>query len=669
LLKFLLKFDWPHELLSTYSMKKLLLFVFLFADHPNTFAQYSRYIIQLKDKAGTPFSIIDPSQFLTQRSISRRTRYNIPVDQSDLPVTPAYLDSIRLAGNVTIINVSKWLNQVCIQTTDAAALSKINTYSFVLASSPIAPRAQSITAPVNKQLDPPKDTAAAIAARPQNPADLYNYGVAYPQVNLHHAEFLHNQGFGGEGMQLALMDAGFYHYKTLPTFDSIRNNNQILGTWDFVANEASVDEDYVHGMNCLSIIAANLPGSFMGTSPKSSFYLFRTEDITSEYPVEEQNWAAAAEKADSLGVDVFSVSLGYNLFDNSNFNYTYSDMDGNTSIIARACDLAAKKGILVVVAAGNNGNSSWKYITTPADADSILTVGAVNAARQIAGFSSYGPSADGQIKPDVAAIGVNAVIADQNTGGPTYGNGTSYACPIMAGIVTCLWQAFPEVNNMSIIDALRKSSDRSETPDDRTGYGIPDARKAFVSLIKKLYTGQISINDTCKTRIAFTVKAGANMNVVVERKLPADINYVAISTISFTGGFASGNFNYTDDLAALAGGIIIQYRLKMNIAADTSFYLDSATVNYGRSCSPVTEKITLSPNPVTDQLTVLIARNNPVKATVTIHSISGQKVYSNTQQVNGAQKIIIPMKQMSRGVYFVTVFLNNKKELVKKIIR
>ncbi|MEP7142574.1 MAG: S8 family serine peptidase [Ferruginibacter sp.] len=650
-------------------MKKLLLFVLLFADHPNTFAQYSRYIIRLNDKAGTPFSISDPSKFLTPRSISRRARYNIPVDQSDLPINPAYLDSIRLSGKVTIINTSKWLNQVCILTTDAAALTKINTYSFVQASSPIAARLQFATAPADKHQYPPNDPAAAVLARPLNPADFYNYGVAYPQVNLNHTEFLHNQGFRGEGMQLAVMDAGFYHYKILPTFDSIRINNQILGTWDFVANEESVNEDFVHGMNCLSTIAANLPGSFVGTSPKSSFYLFRTEDASSEYPVEEQNWAAAAERADSLGADVFSVSLGYDLFDNSSFNYTYSNMDGNTSIISRASDLAAKKGILVVVAAGNEGNSSWKYITTPGDADSVLAVGAVNAAGQIAGFSSYGPSADGQIKPDVAAIGQNAVIADQNTGGPVFGSGTSFACPIMAGLATCLWQAFPEVNNMSIIDALRKSSDRANTPDDRTGYGIPDAKKAFVLLIKKLYTGQFNIDDTCKTRILFTVKAGANMNLIIERKLPAEINYVAISTLNFTGSFASRNYNYTDDLAALAGGISIKYRLKMSIAADTSFYLDSSTVNYDRPCGSVAELITLSPNPVTDQLTVLIATNNAVKAAVTIHSISGQKVYSNTLQVNGAQKIIIPMKKMSRGVYIVTVFLDDKKEVAKKIVR
>lgn len=652
-------------------MKKMLLFILLVSGHPKIFAQFSRYIIQLKDKAGTPFSISNPSQFLTQRSINRRARYNIPIDQSDLPVTPRYLDSIQSSGNVTILNVSKWLNQVCILTTDAAALAKINNLPFVLATSPIAARVQSIPVHVNKQMDPLVDPVITTPGTPAPPplTDVYDYGTSYPQVHLHNAEFLHNQGFSGEGMQLAIMDAGFYHYQTLPTFDSIRINNQILGTWDFVANEASVNEDYAHGMNCLSTIAANLPGSFVGTAPKSSFYLYRTEDISGEYPIEEQNWVAAAEKADSLGVDVFSVSLGYTTFDNSSFNHTYSDMDGNTTIISKGCDLAAKKGILVVVAAGNEGNGAWKYITAPADADSVLAVGAVNADRQVAGFSSYGPSSDGQIKPDVAAIGQSAVIANQNTGGPVYNNGTSYACPIMAGIVSCLWQAFPEVNNMTIIDEVRKSSDRANMPDDRTGYGVPNAKKAFVSLLKKTYSRQISINSSCKTTIAFTVKQNANMNIVVERKLPADLDYAAISTVNFTGSFATGNFTYTDDLTSFAGGIDVKYRLKMNIAADTSFYLDSATVNYAQSCNTVTEKITIGPNPVTDKLSVLIARNNAVKANITIHSISGQKIYSYEGQVSGAQTISIPMKQMSRGVYFVSVFLNGRKELVKAVVR
>jgi len=650
-------------------MKKLLIVIFLLAGYKNSFAQYSRYIIQLKDKVGTPFSTNSPLQFLSQRSISRKARNNIPIDQTDLPVTPRYLDSIQLSGNVTILNISKWLNQICILTTDAAALAKINAFSFVLASSPIAARPQPNNSPVNKQLDPPINTVPATPARPQNSLDIFNYGTAYPQIHLHNTEFLHNIGFSGEGMQLAILDAGFYHYKTLPTFDSVRINNQILGTWDFVANEESVNEDHLHGMNAFSTIAANLPGSFVGASPKSSFYLFRTEDINSEYPIEEFNWTVGAERADSLGVDIVSVSLGYNTFDNSSFNHNYAQLDGNTTIIAKAADLAAKKGMLVTVAAGNEGNSTWEKILTPADADSVLVVGAVNAARQVAGFSSYGPSADGQIKPDVAAVGFGVVIADQNTGGPIFSNGTSYACPIIAGIASCLWQAFPEENNMAIIDALRKSSDRANNPDDRTGYGIPDAKKAFVILLKKSFTRQIELGADCKTRISFTVKKGNGMSMVIERKLPTDINYVEISTIQFSGNFAAGTVNYTDELAGVSGGIDISYRLKMNIASDTSFYLDSATVNYRQACTSIIEKITISPNPVTERLSILIARNSIARATIIIHNGAGQKIYSKTQLVSGSQIVYIPMKQISRGIYFVSIYLNGKKVSIKKIIR
>ncbi|MEO6231293.1 MAG: S8 family serine peptidase [Ferruginibacter sp.] len=653
-------------------MKKCLIIILItLTAHTGCFAQFSRYIVQLKDKASTPYTTSNPIQFLTQRSIDRRLRYNIPLDETDLPITPQYIESIQSAGNVTILNVSKWLNQVCIQTTDAAALAKINSFSFVIKSSPIAARQAAIIAPVNKQLDPapPVVTNPVVGARPQGTNDIYDYGLAYPQIHMHNAEFLHNLGFRGEGMQLAIMDAGFYHYETLPTFDSVRNNNQVLGTWDFVANEKSVNEDFAHGMNCFSTIAANLPGSFVGTSPKSSYYLYRTEDINSEYPVEEQNFATAAERADSLGVDIFSVSLGYNQFDNSSFNYTYADMDGNTTIITRASDYAAKKGILLVVAAGNVGSSAWHYILAPADADSVLTVGAVNASKQVAGFSSYGPTADGRIKPDVAAIGQGAVVANQVTGDPSYNNGTSFACPIMAGIGTCLWQAFPEVNNMAIIDALRKSSDKINNPDDRTGYGIPDAKKAFVSLIKKLYNQQVSINNNCFTNINWTVKSAAAMSFLVERKLPGETSFSVLSTKQSTGFFKSANFSYSDDLTALPAGIPIQYRLKMNIGTDTSFYFDTASVNYLNACSNVTEKITISPNPVTDKLTVLVVRNNPTKVSVIIYTVTGQLIYKDTRQVNGAVSIAIPMKQLSKGVYLVTVYFDDKKQITRKIVR
>lgn len=650
-------------------MKKLLFLLSLifFIGCANSYAQFSRYIIQLKDKSGNPFLTTNPAQFLTQRSINRRIRYNIALDESDLPITPAYLDSIRLTGNVTIINVSKWLNQVCIQTTDAAALIKINSFVFVKGASPIAARVGNIISPISKPLDPPgQPLPIIITGKPQSPTDFYNYGESFPQIHLHNGEFLHNHGFRGEGMQLAIMDAGFYHYQSLPTFDSVRKNQQILGTWDFVANEASVNEDFAHGMNCFSTIAANIPGTFVGTAPATSFYLFRTEDVSSEYPVEEQNFAAAAERADSLGVDVFSVSLGYTTFSNNLFNYTYNDMNGNTTISARAADFAAKKGVFVTVAAGNEGSSSWHYITTPADADSVLTVGAVALNRQVALFSSFGPSSDGQIKPAVAAVGSGAVIANQSTGFPSFGNGTSYSCPIMAGVATCLWQAFPEVNNMGIIDALEKSADRFTTPDDRTGFGIPDVKKAFVQLIKKLYKQQISISNSCKTNIGFTVKIATDMNIEVERKLPSDAAYKTISMLTPANSFAATSFVIEDDLNDLQSDIAIKYRIKMSIAADTSFYLDSATINYTKSCR---ETISVRPNPVTDDLSILIVRNISVNAAIEIYTVSGQKIYSLLNQtVSGTKKILIPTKHLSAGIYFVAIFIDNKKVTTKKII-
>lgn len=795
----------------------LLVCISVFFFELSSHAQFSRYIIRLKDKGTNPYSIANPSQYLTARAIQRRTRYGIVIDSLDLPITPRYIDSIRLAGAVTILNSSKWLNQVAIQTTDAAALSKINAFPFVIGSSPVAAKPQAADVPVNKKLDGPSGTGSPEPVPNTVLADYYNYGLSYGQVHLHNGEFLHNRGFRGQGMQMAILDAGFYHYLSLPTFDSIRNNNQVLGTWDFVSGNASVDEDHPHGMNCLSTIAANMPGTFMGTAPLTSFYLYRTEDAATEYPVEEQNWAAAIERADSLGVDICSTSLGYTTFDNAVFNYTYASMNGNTTMIARAADFAAKKGLLIVVAAGNEGASSWHYITTPADADSVLSVGAVSSAGNIGGFSSYGPSSDGQIKPSVAAVGVSAVIANTVNGQPTFGNGTSFACPNMAGLSTCLWQAFPEVNNMNIINTLQQSGNRSGNPDDRTGYGIPDMKKAFVLLIKQLFTQQIS-QSNCSAKLQWTVKTDSVISIVVERKLAAEINYTPISTQNSTGAFTARNFSFTDDLSAINSSSI-KYRLKMTIAADTSFYLDSASVNFtpkpnlgtdknitvcrdssinlttlfstaglstawtlggnavstpaaistagtyqlivsntsgcadtalatanflpkpnlgadktitkcgdssinlntlytltGLSsvwklngntvtntsavvtagvyqlivtnvsgctdtalvtvandvllCPVLKEKISISPNPVTDHLTIAVIRIAAVKTVITIHNAAGQKVYSTiTQQAAGGQTYSIPMKQLAGGVYYITIAVNDKKEITKKIVR
>jgi len=448
----------------------------------NISAQFTKYIVKFKDKTGTPFSINNPIQFLSAKAIARRAKQHIAVDETDLPVVPRYIDSVRLAGNIIILDQSKWLNQICIETTDSAALQKINSFSFVLKTQPVKRMGKRFNERDNFiTRDKFNERINNITSVLSPAGNYYSYGNSFTQVHIHNGEYLHNKGFHGEGMLIAIIDAGFYHYKTLPAFDSVNLKSQVVETHDFVANETSVNEDNSHGMMCFSIIAANLPGQFVGTCPNADFLLYRSEDVSSESPVEEQYWIAAAERADSAGADVITTSLGYDLFDNPVFNYAYADMNGHTSMIAKAATIAARKGVIVLAAAGNEGDNSWHFITTPADADSILAVGAVNASGTPADFSSYGPSSDGRVKPDVASVGKGTVISDVS-GTVSSGNGTSFATPNLAGLVTCLWQAFPEFSNMEIIKAVEQSSSIFNSPDNRIGYGIPDFKKAFDDL-------------------------------------------------------------------------------------------------------------------------------------------------------------------------------------------
>lgn len=467
--------------------KKCMLFVFIVFFSLNVSAQFTKYIVRFKDKTGTPFSVSDPSKFLSSKAIQRRAKQNIAIDETDLPVVPRYIDSVRAAGNVVVLDESKWLNQVCIQTTDSAALAKINSFSFVVTTQPVK-RIARITKRSETEEKVSKDKFNEKISNITSPTsaqqifgDHYSYGNSFAQIHIHNGEYLHNKGFHGEGMLIAIIDAGFYHYKTLPAFDSVNQRNQVIETYDFVDNEVSVNEDHPHGMMCFSIIAANLPGQMVGTCPNADFLLYRSEDASSESPVEEQYWIAAAERADSVGADVITTSLGYDLFDNPVFDYTYADMNGRTTPIAKAATMAARKGMIVLAAAGNEGDNSWHFITTPADADSILTVAAVDTSGNVASFSSYGPSSDGRIKPTVASVGVETAISS-TTGPIVTGSGTSFATPNLAGLVTCLWQAFPDFTNMQIIQEVQKSSSIYNNPDNRIGYGIPDFKKAFDDL-------------------------------------------------------------------------------------------------------------------------------------------------------------------------------------------
>lgn len=425
----------------------------------------SSYIIKFTDKQASQFSIHEPWKFLSARAIERRKKYGIPVTETDLPVVNNYIRLVEATG-VKCLNASKWLNQIAIESKDTNALLEIQKLPFVVSMTPV--KRISSAQPVERKFSILN-------------FDREYYGNSFAQIHIHKGEFLHQKGFRGNGLMIAIIDAGFYHYQSLPVFDSINMSGGVYDTYDFVAQKKDVNQEHPHGMHCFSIMAANIPDKFVGTSPKATYLLYRSEDDQSESPLEEQNWIAAVERADSTGADIISTSLGYNIFDNPQYNYSATDLDGQTTMMAKAATIAAEKGMLLLVAAGNAGASTWRTITTPADATGILTVGAVDSNGNAAKFTSVGPTADGRLAPTVASVGL-ATKVSATDGTITTGNGTSFATPNLAGLVACLWQAFPEFTNAHIIAAIQNSCNNKENPDYQRGYGIPDFRLAYQDL-------------------------------------------------------------------------------------------------------------------------------------------------------------------------------------------
>lgn len=472
-------------------MKKLFfLFILSTLFSLSASAQYLypyRYFIQFTDKNNNGYSLNNPSAFLSSRAIQRRINQNIPYDFHDLPLTQAYVDSVSSYGD-TIVNRSKWFNGVTIQTSDPNVLSQILALPFVVGAKAVG----RIKNPNLKQLESFGfiQREAMLQDNSQNSARVesnqnnngLSYGFGYNQIHMISGDYLHGKGYLGDGKVIAILDAGFLRVDTLSGFDSLWINNQILGTKDFVSDTAvsqNVFQDHYHGCMVLSCIGSNWPGTMIGTAPHASFWLLVTEDANTENIIEEYNWDVGAEFADSVGADIISTSLGYTTFDHHDQDHTYADMNGRTTPASHAAEIAAEKGILVVASAGNSGsrNDPWHFIGTPADADSILAIGAVDPSRNLAAFSSKGPSADGRIKPDVADQGQwTTVIDPDNSNGSlnNYANGTSFSAPILAGAVACLWQAHPSLTNMQIRQAVIESASQYLHPDSLLGYGIPD---------------------------------------------------------------------------------------------------------------------------------------------------------------------------------------------------
>lgn len=458
-------------------MRKLLLFYFLLHGLV-AFSQVEDAWVFFKNKPQASTYLSNPTSMLTQRSIDRRTRQQIALDEKDVPIDATYYNQVKNASGITVLAKSKWLNAVHVRGTQSDINALKSTFSSV---NQIEFANKSLNAKSSTRFVPAKEKIGYQNKFASIKAD-FNYGVATDQVTMIKADFLHKQGFTGDGMYMAVIDAGFPNVNTLEAFKRLRDNNKILGGYDFVNRSTNFYSGHYHGTHVLSDIAGYIENEFVGTAPDASFYLFITEDAANESPLEESLWVEAAERADSLGIDVVNTSLSYSTFDNANYNYTYAEMDGKTAFITRGAEIGVSRGIIFVNSAGNSGNSAWKYISAPADAPSVFTVGAVNASGTIASFSSYGPTSDGRVKPDVLAHGQNVYVVNYQNGSTITTNGTSFSSPVLAGAVASFWQAFPSLTNTEVMQKIRESADRYNNPTGQYGYGIPNFEKTYATL-------------------------------------------------------------------------------------------------------------------------------------------------------------------------------------------
>ncbi len=459
-------------------MQKFKLFVFLSLFSTVLFGQVApdKYWVRFTDKNNSPYSIDNPQEFLSQRAIDRRIKQGIEIQENDLPVNPQYIQGVKDAG-ATVLTVSKWFNSVTVYAGNQSIVDAIEALPYVLSVGKGNEKVGD-----NTFTEKPffaNESFGGIPSRElyksSDAVNEYDYGAAYNQIHMLNGEPLHNNGYDGTGMIIAVLDAGFLNADNLSVFDSLWDSGRILGTKDFVnPQNPEIFTAHYHGCMVLSTMGGNLPGQLVGTAPQASYYLLRTEDGGTEYLIEELNWVSGAEYADSVGADVLNTSLGYSEFDDPSQNHTYADMDGNTTPITIGADIAASKGMIPVNSAGNSGSSSWYYITAPADGDSVFTIGAVDANGYLASFSSRGPTFDGRIKPDVMAQGSGSTVIDPWSGQVSSGSGTSFSSPISAGMVACLWQANPNKTNAEIMEAIRESASQFSDPDDDYGYGIPD---------------------------------------------------------------------------------------------------------------------------------------------------------------------------------------------------
>lgn len=424
-----------------------------------------RLYLRDKDLQHTPFSVNRPEQFLSARSIERRKRQGLPVDVTDLPIAPAYLDSVSRTG-IEIVGQSKWNNTLLVKIHKEKELNKLNSLSFITKKLKVFSSPDSITERKRSSFRKELNSWESVPI---------HYGAAAEQLKSLGGQRIHERGFYGNGMMIAVFDGGFMNVDRIPALHGVK----LAGLKDFVVPKSNnIFEEMEHGTMVLSTMAANAPNLYVGVAPEAQYVLVRCEDERTESLAEEDYWASAAEYADSLGVDVINSSLGYHDFDDVKSNHLYWEQDGETALISHTASMCADKGIICVNSAGNDGMGVWKKINFPADAKNILTVGSINEQGKNAAFSAVGPTADGRIKPDVMAYGSpTSVITGR--GSIINDNGTSFSSPLIAGMTACLWQALPHKTAKQIIKLVKMAGNNQQHPDNIYGYGVPDFWKAY----------------------------------------------------------------------------------------------------------------------------------------------------------------------------------------------
>lgn len=420
--------------------------------------------VVFNNKQGSQYTLQHPEQFLSERAIARRQRQHLEVDSTDLPVSQTYIDLLQHKG-VKVVSKSKWNNSVLVSYDSLSLKESLSDLPFVICVQKVYEEPDSL-----KPFECPRRTKAFDEIVSDDNATAQQLGMI-------HLDELHRAGYRGKGMLVAVLDGGFQYVDHIPAMTRINR----VGERDFVYPPSpNIFREHSHGTKVLSVMAVNERNVFIGAAPEADYWLLRCEQTVTESLAEEDFWTAAAEFADSVGVDVINSSLGYSDFDDDEQNYSYRQLDGHSMMISRMASMLAKKGIVLVCSAGNSGDDTWKKITIPADAEDVLTVGAVSADGINTAFSSVGPTADGRVKPDVMAMGgLCCVITGE--GEIREQNGTSFASPLIAGAVACLWQALPDKTACEIIELVRRSGDHYEWPDNIYGYGIPDFSKIIVA--------------------------------------------------------------------------------------------------------------------------------------------------------------------------------------------